>query len=105
MDRRLTASDIMRVRALADLQQLFGAKTLRFTPRDSIGRLLADWRWAAKTLPTLQGDVVVIFSGRGRGEVVIDMLPIETAGARLAQLPVAVVLNVTALRRRLHRGP
>src|SRR5262245_6468673 len=44
MDRRLTASDIMRVRALADLQQLFGAKTLRFTPRDSIGRLLADWR-------------------------------------------------------------
>jgi hypothetical protein len=105
MDRRLTASDVMRVRALADLQQLFGAKTLRFTPRDSVGRLLADWRWAAKTLPTLQGDVVVIFSRLDRSTVVIDPLPIEEAGARLAQLPVAVVLNLPALGRLLHRGP
>jgi hypothetical protein len=105
VDRRLTASDLVRVRALADLQQLFGANTLRFsTKRDSVGRLLADWRWAAQTLPTLHGDIVVIFSRLDRHTTVIDPLPIDDAAARLAQLPVAVVLNLPALVRLLNRG-
>jgi hypothetical protein len=99
----VTASDLVRLRAMAELQQLFGAGNLRLGHQpNTVGRRLADWhptpRWQ-----TLVVDGVVIFSTLGKDTLVIDLLPPEEAAARLAQLPVAVIVNLTAMHKMLHR--
>jgi hypothetical protein len=103
VDRRVTGSDLVRLRAMAELQQLFGAGNLRLGHQpNTVGRRLADWhptpRWR-----TLVADGVVIFSTLGKDTLVIDLLPPEEAAARLAQLPVAVIVNLTAMHKMLHR--
>jgi hypothetical protein len=99
---RVTASDLVRLRAMADLQRLFGASNLRLGhQRNTVGRQLADWH-PTDLWPTLVADGVVIFSALDERTVVTDLLPPEMIADRLAQLPVAVVVNLTAMNATLH---
>jgi hypothetical protein len=103
VDRRVTASDLVRLSAMASLQRLFGARNLRLgTKGATVGRFLADWR-PTDQVPTLNAEGIVIFSALDARSLVVDFLPTpEDVAARLAQLTVAVVVNLTAMHNTLH---
>jgi hypothetical protein len=103
MDRRVTASDLVRLRALVELQRLMGAPTLRVARRAmSVGRALTDWQ-PTPQWPTLLVDGMIVFSFMAPRTVVIDVLAPEAVGARLAEVGVAVVVNGREVVRWLER--